>query len=59
MPQGLADDLRFIQLLNSGAYQMRNAKDGYLYTDRFNLFVISLNLKFRSKTGSILEHIWD
>lgn len=25
------------------AYQMRNAKDGYLYTDRFNLFVISLN----------------
>ena len=24
-------------------YQMRNAKDGYLYTDKFNLFVIELN----------------
>ena len=24
-------------------YQMRNAKDGYLYTDRFNLIVVELN----------------
>ena len=24
-------------------YQVRNAKDGYLYTDRFNMFVVDLN----------------